>query len=186
MTSASVRPVDDTAPCVGCGLCCNGTLYLRAKVTPGEEPRLIDHGLELTSDDDRTYFRLPCKYESCGRCTIYKDRFDICRSFRCALLRRYQAGEVELDEAREKVEKALHLLSVVKADEPAAGLFVERNRVRQELSERLQSLEPAERGAVSRRLLNIIALDSYLERWFRNKKGQVEWEEEPDTSGSSS
>jgi uncharacterized protein len=181
VTEATLRPLADTAPCVGCGLCCNGTLYARAKVTPGEEPTLLEHGLTLTSEEDRTYFRLPCHHESCGRCTIYEQRFDICRSFRCALLRSYQASEIGLPEARDKVERALQLLSAVKADDPAAALFVERNRIRKELSDQLSALEQEERNPVARRLLKIVALDSYLERWFRNKKSQEG--AEPDTSG---
>jgi len=172
MTKVTLRPVDDTAPCVGCGLCCNGTLYFRAKVTPGEEPVLLDHGLTLTADKDRTYFRLPCHHESCGRCTIYENRFDICRSFRCALLRRYQAGEIDLATARATVEKALELAAAVKGDDAAAGLVGERGRIRSELAERLLAGGGDERAKASRRLLNIIALDTFLERWFRNKKAQ--------------
>jgi Putative zinc- or iron-chelating domain len=173
MTKVALRPLDDTAPCVGCGLCCNGTLYFRAKVTPGEEPLLLDHGLTLTADEDRTYFALPCHHESCGRCTIYEERFDICRSFRCALLRRYQADEVDLATARAMVGKALELLAAVKGGDPAAGLVGERGRIRSELAERLPTLSGEERGKTSRRLLNIIALDTFLDRWFRNKKAQA-------------
>jgi hypothetical protein len=186
MTEATVRPLDDTAPCVGCGLCCNGTLYARAKVTPGEEPVLLEHGLTLTTEADRTYFQLPCHHESCGRCTIYEHRFDICRSFRCALLRRYQAGEIELAEARATVETALELLAAVNADDPASGKFVERFSRRRELAEKLPNLDLGERAAASRRLLNMVALDTFLERWFRNKKVQPDSADAPVIEASNS
>jgi hypothetical protein len=136
--------VGDTAPCVGCGMCCNGTLYWMAKVTPGEEERISAHGLELTEEKGTTYFRLPCHHEQCGRCTIYETRFDICRSFRCQLLRNYQAGEVGLGEARRRIRASL-------AEAPD-GETVE------------------EKAARALKLLNIIALDTCLERWFRNPK----------------
>jgi hypothetical protein len=181
MNDAVQRPVDDTAPCIGCGLCCNGTLYLRAKVTPGEEPRLIEHGLELTGDAEKPYFFLPCKYESCGRCTIYEKRFDICRSFRCALLRSYQAGEIDGDQARSKVERAHELVVAVTASDPSAQLYKVRIDVREQLAREVES-GTADTSA-AQRLLNIVALDTFLDRWFRlKKKDQAESVETSDSN----
>src|SRR5689334_12030404 len=97
--------VHDTSPCVGCGLCCDGTLYNVAKVAPGEEALLQSLGLTLTASADRTSFTLPCRFHESGRCTIYEDRWTVCRTFRCALLRKYQAGEVGIEEARAMVER---------------------------------------------------------------------------------
>ena len=181
MNDASQRPIDDTAPCIGCGLCCNGTLYVRARVTPGEEPRLLEHGLELTGDAEKPYFFLPCKYESCGRCTIYEKRFDICRSFRCALLRSYQAGEIEVDQARSKVERAHELVAAVVANDPEAQVYKVRIGLREELARGVES-GTADRSA-AQRLLNIVALDTFLERWFRlKKKAQSEAAETEDSN----
>lgn len=181
MNDAPERPLDDTAPCIGCGLCCNGTLYLRAKVTPGEEPRLLEHGLELTGDAEKPYFFLPCKYESCGRCTIYEKRFDICRSFRCALLRSYQAGEIDADAARAKVERAHELVAAVTVSDPSAQLYKVRIAVREELARDVES-GTADKSA-AQRLLNIVALDTFLDRWFRlKKKDQAESVETSDSN----
>ena len=176
----------DSGPCVGCGLCCTGTLHVRAVVTPGEESRLLEYGLELVTHKERTHFRLPCRYQSCGQCTIYEDRFDICRSFRCGLLRRYQAGEIDIAEAREKVERALDLIAEVEADHPGTALYVERDRVRQQLADQLRGLDPTERGPVARSLLRLVALETYLERWFRDKHHKEDEEADRDTSGSNS
>jgi hypothetical protein len=170
MTDNPARPVSDTAPCVGCGLCCDGTLYDRAKVAPGEESVLTALGLELEHVAERTYFRLPCRFQSCGRCTNYEDRWTVCRSFRCALLRRYQAGEIGVDEARTTVETALGLIDAVRAHDPAAVVVGERRRLRRRFTDDVQSGTAADPGSTARRLLNIIALDTFLERWFRNKK----------------
>jgi Fe-S-cluster containining protein len=167
-----VRPVEDTAPCVGCGLCCNGALFVRAVVTPGEEPRLIEYGLELVTHDERTHFLQPCPHQSCGRCKIYEERFDICRSFRCALLKRYQAGEIDLPEARDTVERALALLAQVTSEHPAAVTYVGRNRLRHELAGRLKTLDPSERGPIASQLLKIVAVDFFFDQQFRDKKGQ--------------
>lgn len=177
--------VGDTAPCIGCGMCCNGTLYWMAKVTPGEEERIQAHGLELTEDKGKTYFRLPCHHEQCGRCTIYETRFDICRSFRCQLLRNYQAGEVSLSEARDRVETALKLVEKVKADDPDAANAFRRGEIRARLAVVPDGESPEEKADRTRRLLNIVALDTCLERWFRNPKGGQD-EPQPEMSAANS
>lgn len=177
---------DDTTPCVGCGLCCDGTLYVRAQVAPGEEQRLIDDGLQLTTHEGRTFFLQPCPHQSCGRCAIYNERFDVCRSFRCALLRRYQAGEIDLSEARLRIEGALKLLEEIRADYPLGGRHAERRRIRRQLADELDSLDPSEREPVARRLLKLVSADCYFDRWFRDEKDHSGREAEPETSGSNS
>jgi hypothetical protein len=165
------RPTDDTAPCVGCGMCCDGTLYWLAKVTPGEEEHIVAHGLILnTENPNTTYFNLPCHHESCGQCTIYQDRFDICRSFRCQLLRNYQANDLTLDEATEKVRTAKSLLSAVVADDQSSKSARLRRAQRDELSDFAAVPDPETRAARAGRMLRIIALDTYLDRWFRNPR----------------
>jgi hypothetical protein len=160
-------------------MCCNGTLYDRAKVAPGEAERMKGSGLSLLSVGNMPFFQLPCPKESCGTCTIYETRFEICRSFSCALLTSYQAGEVTLDRARDKVSKAQELLAVVVAQDPQAAISRDREVIRRRLSDEMATGEIPNgseqvRGKIAQRLLNIIALDVYLERWFRNKKGSQE------------
>jgi hypothetical protein len=177
--------VGDTAPCVGCGLCCNGTLYWIAKVSPGEEGIIQANGLELTEDKGKTYFRLPCHHEACGRCTIYETRFDICRSFRCRLLRNYQAGEVDLAEARKRVETALKLVEAVRNDDAQAALALHRRDIRAKLADAPGQETADEKAGRSRRLINIVALDACLDRWFRNQKSG-DAGSQPETSAANS
>jgi len=185
MSDASGIIVGDTAPCVGCGMCCNGTIYWMAKVTPGEERRIEDHGLELMEEKGTTYFRLPCHHEQCGRCTIYESRFDICRSFRCQLLRKYQAGEVDLPEARRRVETALALVETVRGDDPVATNAFRRRDIRERLADASPGETRPERAERARKLLNIVALDTCLERWFRNPKDtQVKGQSETSSANS--
>jgi hypothetical protein len=144
-------------------------LYDRAKFAPGEEatPQALE--MQVEHHPRRTYFRQPCPFHSEGRCTHYAERWEVCRHFRCALLRRYQAGEIELAEARATIATAFALVAAVKDADPAAGVVGERRRLRRQLAERAQS-GGGDRDSVSRRLINIIALDSFLERRFRNTK----------------
>lgn len=174
---------DDTAPCLGCGLCCDGTLFARVEVNDAEEEQLKSVGYELITVSDKTYLPQPCPHARCGQCTIYETRFETCRSFRCALLRRYQAGEVSGKDARAIVEKALELVAKVREGDPDIGSYEERHRTRFDLGSQLitQKTDMPEAGA--RRLLNILALDTFLERWFRivkKREPQIAAAEKPE------
>lgn len=157
-------------PCQACGLCCNGTLYSRAKVAPGEEARIADYGLTLQEFDGKIYFRLPCKYLNCSRCTIYEKRFEICRSFECDLLRRFKANEISLDEALKTVDTARELLAKVMVTDPGAQEYADRLQAWSVLTDEIKGLDGNSRRDVATRQLQILALDTYLERHFRNKK----------------
>lgn len=172
MTSPTLPSPNYAQVCVGCALCCNGTLYSRAKVAAGEERTIVDAGLDLVGDEEQQYFPLPCRHESCGRCTIYETRFTICRTFQCALLKRAEAGEIDPESASAVVAKAKDLLRSVVAIDRDAATHVGRKNVRARLAEEIIRLPDADRRSTAQRLLNIIALDTYLERWFRIKKPQ--------------
>jgi hypothetical protein len=159
--------------CVGCGMCCDGVLYERATVDPGEEPSMLAAGLELIDDGDRKAFRQPCPHSSCGRCLIYQTRFQICRTFECALLRRVQSAELSLAEAQEKVGVAQQLLANVVVADPDARTLRGRNVARARLAQEMGVHSGERRIAVSKRLLHIVALESYLQRWFRHKSEKL-------------
>jgi uncharacterized cysteine cluster protein YcgN (CxxCxxCC family) len=160
--------------CVGCGMCCSGVLYDRAKVAPGEEPSMVAAGLDLFDEGDKRFFRLPCPQLNCTRCMIYETRFTICRTFQCALLRRVERREVSLPEAQAKVATALQLLGRVTTINTEARTAHGRIGVRARLAEEVRSGSSADRRASSRRLLDVIALDTFLERWFRLKREKSE------------
>src|SRR5215210_5780809 len=82
----SVAP-DGSLLCVGCGMCCDGTLYSRVKITADELSVLSDDGFSFFSLDEEEFFRQPCPKVSCGSCTIYRTRPRTCRTYRCALLK---------------------------------------------------------------------------------------------------
>jgi hypothetical protein len=157
-------PVSDTAPCVGCGLCCDGTLFASARAEPKEEQRILSFDLSLDNEGGIRYFALPCPHSIGGRCDIYGKRFTKCRTFRCKLLKDYQAAEIDIREAAEKVRNALKLRDAVAADEPGAAMLTERIHIRR------QGNLTKER---SKLLLNMAALDYYLDVHFRNKNPQV-------------
>ena len=157
-------PTTDAAICVGCGLCCDGTLYDIGKLTEDEElsPRAAD--LHLRTVGDRRYFRQPCRFHNCGRCSIYEERWTVCRTFRCALLRRYQAGEIHLADARSLIEQARGLVDAVAASDRNSVGVVGRRRVRRQLADQLERGIARDKESTGRRLIDIIALDIFLDR----------------------
>jgi hypothetical protein len=105
--SNKIAPVGEQDICIKCGFCCDGTMFLRAFLSPGERGSLPEK-IEQSSyaDVDGEYFSLPCKYFD-SRCTIYKSRkANVCGEFRCQLLKDFAAGIITPEEAVEIVEGA--------------------------------------------------------------------------------
>ena len=161
---ADPAPSDASALCVSCGLCCTGILFTNARAEPEEVPRLRAAGLEVEQVGERLQFRLPCHHNSDGCCTIYESRFTKCRTFRCALLRRLDSGEVALPEALQTVAQAKAMVSRVAAKDSDAALVATRiPRLR-------EGTPPAGGGAAAAGLwVESLALDLFLDRHFRNK-----------------
>lgn len=155
----------DTAPCVGCGLCCDGTIFSKARAEPEEEERLTAAGLEYFQDSENTWFRHPCRFSKDGLCTIYdQQRFTVCGAYRCNLLKSYQRGETSREDALETVQRALALRAAVAEEEPSAVLWTERQRLRGELQASKER---------PRLLLKLAALDYWLSSWFHKSAGGV-------------
>ncbi len=105
-----MAPVEEQTICVGCGFCCDGTLFLHAHLNPGERGSLPDKIEEnCFTEKDKDYFRLPCQYFS-GKCTIYdRKRADVCSSYRCQLLKDFAEGKLFLSDALETVRDARNM-----------------------------------------------------------------------------
>ena len=160
---------DGSALCADCGLCCDGTLFDHAKAEPEEFARLAAAGMETYEVEGKPRFRLPCPRLSGSRCTIYQERFTICRSFRCALLRDYQAGAVTLEEARQAVASAKALQAKVTARAPHATSPIPRRALTRQTAGWSAVSEPAKRLEEARLHLDLVALERFLDTRFRRK-----------------
>ena len=165
--------------CVSCAMCCDGTLFRRARIYDGEEGSIRDAGLEVIDDVDKKFFRLPCQYNQCGACQIYESRFEVCRTFFCALYKRQERGEITLEEAKSVVRTALELRARVVEAEPAARSQQHRHDLRNRLADQLASTDSEERRAIGVRMIDLIALDTYLDRHFREPETQEEGRADP-------
>jgi hypothetical protein len=169
--TAPHRTIED-ALCVGCGLCCDGTLHSKAALDPGEADRLGSAELDIL--DGGQTFQMPCPYSKNGCCTAYPNRpAAVCGSYVCKLLRHTKAGELALEEARGKVQAAMELRATVAEHNPKAVLAEHRAGIWKSLQAALPSLGPAERRATGQVILDIAVFDEFLDRWFGNRKRKL-------------
>jgi Fe-S-cluster containining protein len=106
--------------CVGCGLCCDGTVVSHLAVADdsdlGWPLRML--GVELIVEAEPPVFELPCPAVRDGVCTVYdKHRPSACAQFACTLLEAVEHGQVELDAARGVIRDTIRLRDRVRANE---------------------------------------------------------------------
>lgn len=118
------------ALCQRCALCCDGTLFTTVPLAADEVASVRRRGLVVLADDAGAPSRLPqpCAALRDLRCTIYDERPDACRRYRCMLLAALEAGEVSLPEALDVVGEARARLAALAADLPGAGPALARAR----------------------------------------------------------
>ncbi len=95
--------------CCYCSLCCNGSIFSHVKLDDAERAELGD---SVDYEDVKGSLRLqfPCRQlGSDGACKGYDKRPEICRSFRCQLLKNLEYGEVGFQAAKIIVDDARQL-----------------------------------------------------------------------------
>ena len=99
----------DASICIGCGLCCDGTLLSYLAVSDDSDLGLPLRvlGVELIYEADPPVFALPCPAVRDGCCTVFDaHRPHACSQFACRLLLAHEAGEVERTTARRAIVDA--------------------------------------------------------------------------------
>lgn len=82
------------ALCTECARCCNGRMFRATTLEPQEEQRFGCRALPQ-----------PCPFLTEKRCGIYATRPKACSSFYCEVALQLQRGDIDLPEARRRVEK---------------------------------------------------------------------------------
>ncbi|MBK9756037.1 MAG: YkgJ family cysteine cluster protein [Nannocystis sp.] len=117
--------------CTSCGLCCDGNLFTQVPLLADEVALLRRRGLPLLARGDR----LPVVEQRCAAlagscCTIYDERPQGCRGYRCMLHAALAADEVGLEEALAVVVQTQALLgALADALPPGHGAPLRRARV---------------------------------------------------------
>lgn len=151
--------------CLDCALCCDGTLFPAAEVSPRDAARLSDMGFAITSGSNGPTFALPCRKLDGRRCGIYAERPSLCSSFRCRLLAKLAAGEIDLAQAGATVARARQLQAAAAAAQSDAATVAGRTAWRK--ARTADAAAGAQHDAAG--LLASISLDWYLDAHFRNK-----------------
>jgi uncharacterized protein len=108
--------------CLSCGLCCDGSLFERARLQPGEESFAAELGLTVLSvSGQKPRFELPCHlFQGC--CSIYdQTRPRVCGAFKCKLLIKYENGAITLADGLGKIRHARAMQSELTGLLPAAA-----------------------------------------------------------------
>jgi len=104
--------------CLACGLCCQGYLHSKAALGDMERSRAEMLNMEISEKKGKFFFVLPCPHHRRNFCTIYEDRFNVCRRYECALLEKWSCGEVSWDSALETIETLRARFQQIKSKSP--------------------------------------------------------------------
>lgn len=110
-----------SALCLACGLCCAGALHRAVEVKPLHVTVVRSLGLTVETINGQQAFRLPCPLHLDDRCSVYGRHPPSCEEYRCALLKKHVAGEIELDAAVVLAREARALVAQGAARPLAAG-----------------------------------------------------------------
>jgi hypothetical protein len=98
--------------CIGCGLCCDGTVVSHLAVRDESDlgAPLLALGVEIIAAADPPVFELPCPALCDGVCTIHSlHRPSACAQFECTLSRSVLNGDVNAVDARLVIAGAFRL-----------------------------------------------------------------------------
>ena len=97
--------------CIQCGLCCDGTLFTKAKIKNSED-ELLAKSLGLTifsNSDSQIFFEQPCQLFN-KTCTIYdKPRPNCCSKFICQPLQKVRTNDIIFIDAENQILLALEI-----------------------------------------------------------------------------
>ncbi|RKH00939.1 YkgJ family cysteine cluster protein [Corallococcus carmarthensis] len=93
--------------CLHCGMCCDGTLFTQVPLQPAEAEALRQRGLSLkVKEDGAVVLPQRCAALEGLCCTVYAERPEACRRYRCQLFNALAEAEVSLEEAKGIVDTA--------------------------------------------------------------------------------
>lgn len=112
-------PADDPGSiCIGCGLCCDGTVLSHLAVSDDSDlgQPLAALGVSVIVEADPPVFALPCPAFDGTCCSVHDlHRPRACGLFECDLLQAVSAGELDADEARSVIGATKSLRDRVRA-----------------------------------------------------------------------
>jgi uncharacterized protein len=112
--------VDEVSVCIGCGLCCDGTVVTHLAVRDESDlgMPLLALGVEILSAADPPVFALPCPALADGRCSIHHlHRPHACHAFECVVSVAVTSGSMDRAEARAVIDATFAMRALVRSGE---------------------------------------------------------------------
>lgn len=117
--------------CISCGLCCNGYLFLWAKLKSSEVETVRGLGLNVLGvEPENRGFGLPCPLWA-GKCPIHTspDYPHACRTYKCKLLKQVIDEGTPLPNALAIIEQTKGMINELKALLPVSPVNNFRERL---------------------------------------------------------
>jgi uncharacterized protein len=156
--------------CLTCGLCCDGTMFSSVQLKSDDEiTSLKAVGTKIYSDNHANMLKLPCAAHKNGTCTVYANRPQICRTYKCELLKTFEREEISHEAALRIINKVVSLKNEVNALALAASINTQSKEEVTLLQKRwLRGPRVrATKQSHANDFLKFGALQIYLDRFFR-------------------
>ncbi len=158
--------------CLKCGLCCDGTFLSGVPVKPDDKVAPLKAvGINIVSDNDLTVLKLPCAAHKNCTCTVYANRPQVCRTYKCKLLKMFERGDISQQSALEIINKVKSLKNEMNALAFAASTTAQSGKEILLLMKRCQTdpriVTTTQDYALV--LLKFGQLQIYLDRFFREE-----------------
>ena len=137
MTDLAESPANTL--CKSCGMCCNGHLFIWAKLRPFELDPAEALGMHVyRSDPTQRGFSQPCPLWQ-GQCTIYSSPHypRVCRAYKCKLLKELLAENISAPDALAKVEQVQGMIHELETLLPVST----KNNFRERLVEHIEAFQ---------------------------------------------
>jgi len=158
--------------CLKCGLCCDGTFLSGVPLKPEDEVAPLKAvGITIASANDLTVLKLPCAALKNCACTVYADRPQTCRTYKCKLLKTFERDDISRQSALEIINKVKSLKNEMSALAFAASTTVRSGDEIKLLLKRCQT-DPnigKRKQDYAHVLLKFGELQIYLDRFFRDE-----------------
>jgi hypothetical protein len=155
--------------CMQCGMCCDGTLFTKAKIKNSED-ELLAKSLGLTTfstSDSKIFFKQPCQLFN-KTCTIYdKPRPNVCSKFICEPLKKLRTNEITFNDAETQLLFALETRRQVM--ETASFITDYKNHTLQQLFTEITPKPSAEILQHKLLFLKIVSLRVLLNKLIQKK-----------------
>ena len=86
--------------CLECGLCCSGKVFEEMTVNLKESKYFKSANLIATDTSSKYRVKFPCNnLQEGNKCSIYRNRPQVCIDYKCGVLKAYENGEMHWDTA---------------------------------------------------------------------------------------